>query len=157
MNTTHTWRDQTYLETYSIKAFIFLHMYYGNSFINCIFGSHSIIEASLVSRMWSVRIQGTDISIGNWMRRPIVSSRKNSRNQSWDKSQHCCSVSATHQTYVTDKTSQQAHNIDIWSNFACDVGRPKFNINSTSKVNVNLDVNWCCYLLFLGCVTKIQS
>ena len=26
---------------------------------------YSIIEASLVSRMWSVRIQGMDISMGN--------------------------------------------------------------------------------------------
>lgn len=57
--------------------------------------SYSIIEASLVSRMWSVRIHGIDISMGNWMRRPIVSSRKNSRNQSWERSQHCWSVSET--------------------------------------------------------------
>lgn len=57
--------------------------------------SYSIMEGSLVSRIWSVRIQGMDISMGNWMRRPIVSSRKNSRNQSWDRSQHCCSASAT--------------------------------------------------------------
>lgn len=57
--------------------------------------SYSIMEGSLVSRIWSVRIQGMDISMGNWMRRPIVSSRKNSRNQSWERSQHCCSASAT--------------------------------------------------------------
>lgn len=56
-------------------------------------GSYSIMEGSLVSRIWSVRIQGMDISMGNWMRRPMVSSRKNSRNQSWDRSQHCCSAS----------------------------------------------------------------
>lgn len=55
--------------------------------------SYSIMEGSLVSRIWSVRIQGMDISMGNWMRRPMVSSRKNSRNQSWDRSQHCCSAS----------------------------------------------------------------
>lgn len=47
------------------------------------------MEGSLVSRIWSVRIQGMDISMGNWMRRPMVSSRKNSRNQSCDRSQHC--------------------------------------------------------------------
>lgn len=58
-------------------------------------GSYSIMEGSLVSRIWSVRIQGMDISMGNWMRRPMVSSRKNSRNQSWDRSQHCCSASET--------------------------------------------------------------
>lgn len=52
--------------------------------------------------MWSVRIQGIDISIGNWMRRPIVSSRKNSRNQSWERSQHCCSVSETRQNINDD-------------------------------------------------------
>lgn len=57
--------------------------------------SYSIMEGSLVSRIWSVRIQGMDISMGNWMRRPMVSSRKNSRNQSWDRSQHCCSASET--------------------------------------------------------------
>jgi len=28
--------------------------------------THSIIEASLVSSMWSVRIHGTDISMGNY-------------------------------------------------------------------------------------------
>lgn len=55
--------------------------------------SYSIMEGSLVSKMWSVRIQGMDISMGNWMRRPMVSSRKNSRNQSWDRSQHCCRAS----------------------------------------------------------------
>ena len=55
--------------------------------------SYSIMEGSLVSRIWSVRIHGMDISMGNWMRRPMVSSRKNSRNQSWDRSQHCCSAS----------------------------------------------------------------
>lgn len=37
-----------------------------------------------------------DISMGNWMRRPMVSSRKNSLNQSWDRSQHCCRASVTH-------------------------------------------------------------
>lgn len=52
------------------------------------------MEASLVSKMWSVRIQGMDISMGNWILRPIVSSRKNSLNQSWERSQHCCKVSA---------------------------------------------------------------
>ena len=51
------------------------------------------MEASLVSRMWSVRIQGMDISMGNWILRPMVSSRKNSLNQSWERSQHCCKVS----------------------------------------------------------------
>lgn len=55
--------------------------------------SYSIMEGSLVSRIWSVRIQGIDISIGNWMRRPMVNSRKNSRNQSWERSQHCCRAS----------------------------------------------------------------
>lgn len=55
---------------------------------------YSIMDASLVSRMWSVRIQGMDISMGNWILRPIVSSRKNSLNQSWERSQHCCRVSA---------------------------------------------------------------
>jgi hypothetical protein len=55
--------------------------------------THSIIDASLVSRMWSVRIQGIDISMGNWILLPMVSSRKNSRNHSWERSQHCCSVS----------------------------------------------------------------
>lgn len=35
-----------------------------------------------------------DISMGNWILRPIVSSRKNSLNQSWERSQHCCKVSA---------------------------------------------------------------
>lgn len=55
--------------------------------------SYSIIEGSLVSKIWSVRIQGMDISMGNWMRRPMVSSKKNSRNQSWDRSQHCCRAS----------------------------------------------------------------
>ena len=61
--------------------------------------SYSIMEGSLVSRIWSVRIQGMDISMGNWMRRPMVSSRKNSRNQSWDRSQHCCSASKTQRRY----------------------------------------------------------
>ena len=28
-----------------------------------------------VSRMWSMSIQGIDISMGNWMRAPIVISR----------------------------------------------------------------------------------
>lgn len=56
-------------------------------------GSYSIMEGSLVSKIWSVRIQGMDISMGNWMRRPMVSSKKNSRNQSWDRSQHCCRAS----------------------------------------------------------------
>lgn len=56
-------------------------------------GTHSIIDASLVSRMWSVRIHGMDISIGNWILLPIVSSRKNSRNHSCERSQHCWSVS----------------------------------------------------------------
>lgn len=51
------------------------------------------MEGSLVSRMWSVRIQGMDISMGNWIRRPMVSSRKNSLNHSWDRSQHCCRAS----------------------------------------------------------------
>lgn len=51
--------------------------------------SYSIMEGSLVSRIWSVRIQGIDISMGNWIRRPMVNSRKNSRNQSWERSQHC--------------------------------------------------------------------
>lgn len=55
---------------------------------------YSIMDASFVSRMWSVRIQGMDISMGNWILRPIVSSRKNSLNQSWERSQHCCKVSA---------------------------------------------------------------
>lgn len=54
---------------------------------------YSIMEASLVSRMWSVRIQGMDISMGNWILRPMVSSRKNSLNHSWERSQHCCKVS----------------------------------------------------------------
>lgn len=54
------------------------------------------MDASLVSRMWSVRIQGMDISMGNWILRPMVSSRKNSRNHSWERSQHCCSVSEGH-------------------------------------------------------------
>lgn len=56
--------------------------------------SYSIMEGSLVSRMWSVRIQGMDISMGNWIRRPMVSSRKNSLNHSWERSQHCCRASA---------------------------------------------------------------
>lgn len=34
-----------------------------------------------------------DISMGNWILRPMVSSRKNSRNQSWERSQHCCRAS----------------------------------------------------------------
>lgn len=55
--------------------------------------SYSIMEGSLVSKIWSVRIHGMDISIGNWIRRPMVNSRKNSRNQSWDRSQHCCRAS----------------------------------------------------------------
>ena len=55
--------------------------------------SYSIMEGSLVSRMWSVRIHGIDISMGNWIRRPMVSSRKNSLNHSWDRSQHCCRAS----------------------------------------------------------------
>lgn len=56
------------------------------------------MEGSLVSRMWSVRIQGMDISMGNWIRRPMVSSRKNSLNHSWDKSQHCCRASGKRET-----------------------------------------------------------
>lgn len=67
--------------------------------------THSIMDASFVSRMWSVRIQGMDISMGNWILRPIVSSRKNSLNQSWERSQHCCRVSAgdskSHTTQVS--------------------------------------------------------
>ena len=55
--------------------------------------SYSIIEGSLVSKIWSVRIQGMDISMGNWIRRPMVNSRKNSLNQSWERSQHCCRAS----------------------------------------------------------------
>jgi hypothetical protein len=56
------------------------------------------MDASLVSRMWSVRIQGMDISMGNWILLPMVSSRKNSRNHSCERSQHCCSVSWRIQT-----------------------------------------------------------
>ena len=55
--------------------------------------TYSIIDASLVSKMWSVRIQGMDISIGNWILLPIVNSRKNSRNHNCERSQHCWSVS----------------------------------------------------------------
>lgn len=55
--------------------------------------SYSIIDASLVSKIWSVRIQGMDISMGNWILLPMVSSKKNSLNHSWDRSQHCCRVS----------------------------------------------------------------
>ena len=55
--------------------------------------SYSIMEGSLVSKIWSVRIQGMDISMGNWIRRPMVNSRKNSLNQSWERSQHCCRAS----------------------------------------------------------------
>lgn len=55
--------------------------------------SYSIMEGSLVSKIWSVRIHGMDISMGNWIRRPMVNSRKNSLNQSWERSQHCCRAS----------------------------------------------------------------
>ncbi len=48
----------------------------------------------------------------------------------------------------------------IWLNLGCNIGLTKFNVNSTSNVNVNLMPNnnicWCWYLVFLGCVTKIQ-
>ena len=57
--------------------------------------SYSIMEGSLVSKIWSVRIQGMDISMGNWIRRPMVNSRKNSLNQSWERSQHCCRASGS--------------------------------------------------------------
>lgn len=59
---------------------------------------YSIMDASFVSRIWSVRIHGMDISMGNWILRPIVSSRKNSLNQSWERSQHCCKVSVQRNT-----------------------------------------------------------
>ena len=64
----------------------------------CVCEAHSIMEDSLVSRMWSVRIQGMDISMGNWILRPMVSSRKNSRNHSWDRSQQCCRASGGGET-----------------------------------------------------------
>ncbi len=37
--------------------------------------THSIMCAVLFSRMWLVRIHGRDISMGNWIRTPMVSSR----------------------------------------------------------------------------------
>ena len=41
------------------------------------------MAGDFVSKMWSVRIQGIDISMGNWIRFPIVISRKNSRYHNW--------------------------------------------------------------------------
>lgn len=69
--------------------------------------TYSIMEGSFVSRMWSVRIQGMDISIGNWIRRPMVSSRKNSRNQSCDRSQHCWRASENQLRHVYAMTVTQ--------------------------------------------------
>lgn len=70
--------------------------------------SYSIMEGSLVSRIWSVRIQGMDISIGNWIRRPMVNSRKNSRNQSWERSQHCCRASGSTGERAVGYTEEEA-------------------------------------------------
>ena len=55
--------------------------------------TYSIMDGSLVSKMWSVNIHGIDISIGNCIRSPMVISKKNSRYHNWDRSQHCCNVS----------------------------------------------------------------
>ncbi len=42
--------------------------------------------------------------------------------------------------------TKQAHNVDIWLHFGCDVGWPKFHVNPTSNVNVklmsNTDFSW---------------
>ena len=37
--------------------------------------TYSMYDEFLVSRMWSMSIQGMDISMGNWIRAPIVISR----------------------------------------------------------------------------------
>lgn len=66
--------------------------------------------------MWSVRIQGMDISMGNWIRRPMVSSRKNSLNHNWDRSQHCCRAS-DQQKHSRERNSNKPSNWteSIWS------------------------------------------
>ena len=37
--------------------------------------TYSMYDEFLVSRIWSMSIQGMDISMGNWIRAPIVISR----------------------------------------------------------------------------------
>lgn len=72
------------------------------------------MEGSLVSRIWSVRIQGMDISIGNWIRRPMVNSRKNSRNQSWERSQHCCRASGSIRERALGYTSEAPEDLSSY-------------------------------------------
>ena len=54
-----------------------------------------------------------DISIGNWIRRPMVNSRKNSRNQSWERSQHCCRASGKHEGESLGLRGQQQRTCEL--------------------------------------------
>ncbi len=42
---------------------------------------------------------------------------------------------------IQDIISSEMYDVDIWLNFGCDVGWPKFNVNSTSNVNIKLMSN----------------
>lgn len=108
------------------------------------FKPYSIIEGSLVSRMWSVRIHGIDISIGNWIRRPIVSSRKNSLNQSWERSQHCC------------RASEQQHKQREWNEGMSTKLKAQWSIwtQYTSAEWANL---LCCFCYFHLCVISAMG